>query len=46
MHLTGSLASVMDSVSRASAGLLASLAFVTPKWFVSVWCGDLWEVYF
>lgn len=26
----------------ASVDVLASFAFVTPKWFVSVWCGDLW----
>lgn len=43
--LTGCLASVFNNISCASADVLASFAFVIPKWFVSVWYGNLWEFY-
>lgn len=44
--LTGCLGSVVDNISYASADVVASFAFVAPKWFVSIWSGDLWEFYF
>lgn len=44
--LTGCAGSITDSISCASADVLASFAFVPQKWLLIIWCDEPWVVYF